>query len=136
MPSIETLKERVATYEHKVAEVEPFVPDRLKAKAQAARETLEQAESDAVVDLKDLRARYAARISEYDAARDEHLALMQTMLDSTEKLALAYEAASAAERLLRRAGEPAQRPLRLHAIQDYDTRTLVRAYQAATQRPV
>ena len=132
---IEKLQERVADYDRQVEEAEPFVPDRLRAKATAARETLDQATDDAVVDLKDLHARYRERSQEYEALRDEMVEGLHYIISCSEQLALAHERATAAARLLRGAGERAANPQRLSvlAASDYETRDLLHRFSEAVR---
>jgi hypothetical protein len=135
MPSIETLQERLADYEAQVEEAEPFVPDRLKAKVTATRETLEQAEDDARVNLKELYARYA---KQYEAVEKVQAAKLQTsaqFVKITEEENEAREQLRATVRLLHASGEIAPHIGHLHTRPDYESRKAVQAFQAAAKRP-
>jgi chromosome segregation ATPase len=132
---IEKLQERVADYDRQVEEAEPFVPDRLRAKATAARETLDQATDDQVVDLKDLHARYRARMEEFDSLQAEMREGLMYIVTCSESLALASEKATAAARLLRSAGEIAPNPQRLSLLaqRDYELRDLLNRFSEAVR---
>lgn len=136
MPSIEDLKARCDEYDAQAAAAEPFVPDKLKAKQQAAHETLDQAVDDAAVNLKDLEANARATRSEAEATTERTLKLMRAMIKQTDKLFEARERAAAAARLARAAGVLAPSPNPIHARQDYETRKLLADYLASTRRPL
>jgi hypothetical protein len=132
---IEKLQERVADYDRQVEEAEPFVPDRLRAKATAARENLEQAADDLIVDTKDLWERYTARTQEHEALQAELIEFIHAYISCADQLALAHENAAAAARLLRSAGEVAANPQRLSVLagRDWELRTLLQQFQEATR---
>jgi biopolymer transport protein ExbB/TolQ len=133
--AIEKLQARVAAYEKQVADAEPFVPNRLKAKAQAARENLEHAEDDARVNVKELYARYAKQYDAVEKAQEAKLKTSALFVKITEEENEVREQLRATVRLLHAAGEIAPHLGHLHTRPDFESRKAVQAFHGAANRP-
>jgi hypothetical protein len=99
----------------------------------------EQAADDKLARISGYRKDHHARMTKFDSATETLAETMSIFIQASADYHQAYEAASAASRLLSGAGESAQRPSLLSGRQrqeEYEVRTLLADFRAAAARPL